>query len=201
MRNTTQINKSLKSPKNLKDPVIIYSYCDDDKKIEEQGLRNSRFQKAHTLEAILDKLVAENPSILDKAKDKEPILLIGRFNFDAEHLSVGDLKDEFGFRETETEPYNIFDYNHETRKVTSKKYPTLRMAFMTAHSSKGLTYDNVIIINGLNGTNGFPSKKEDDPVMDLVVKRDRAIEYAEERRKMKTTTTLMAMILLICMKL
>ncbi len=181
-RNTTQLPKTLKSPKNLSDPVIIYSYCDDDKKIEKEGLRNSRFQRANTLEAILDKLVSEDPSILNRDKGKEPILLIGRFGFDAENLSVGDLKDEFGQKEKETEPYNIFDYYPESRKVVSKKYPTLRMAFMTAHSSKGLTYDNVIIINGLNGTNGFPSKKEDDPVMDLVIKRDRAIEYAEERR-------------------
>ncbi len=182
-RNITQLPKTLKSPKNLKDPVIIFSYCDDDKKIEEQNLRNSRFQRANTLEAILDKLVSEDPSILNRDKGKEPILLIGRFGFDAEHLAVGNLKDEsFGVKETEKEPYNIFDYYEESRRVVSKKYPTLRMAFMTAHSSKGLTYDNVIIINGLNGTNGFPSKKEDDPVMDLVIKRDRAIEYAEERR-------------------
>lgn len=182
-RNVTQLPKTLRSPKNLKDPVIIYSYCDDDKKIEDEGLRNSRFQRANTLEAILDKLVSEDPSILNREKGKEPILLIGRFGFDAEHLAVGNLKEDFfGRKETETEPYNIFDYCEESRRVVSKKYPTLRMAFMTAHSSKGLTYDNVIIINGLNGTNGFPSKKEDDPVMDLVIKRDRAIEYAEERR-------------------
>lgn len=182
-RNTTQLPKTLKSPKTLKDPVIIYSYCDDEKKIEEKGLRNSIFQRANTLEAILDKLVAENPSILNRDEGKEPILLIGRFGFDAENLSVGNLKEEFfGVRETEKEPYNIFDYYESSKRVVSKKYPTLRMAYMTAHSSKGLTYDNVIIINGLNGTNGFPSKKEDDPVMDLVIKRDRTIEYAEERR-------------------
>ena len=53
---------------------------------------------------------------------------------------------------------------------------------MTAHSSKGLTYDNVIIINGMNDLWGFPSKKEDDPIMDLVIKRDNSVEYAEERR-------------------
>ena len=182
-RNSTQLPKALKSPKKLKDPVIIYSYCDDDKKIEEEGLRNSRFQRANTLEAILDKLVSEDSSILNRDEGKEPILLIGRFGFDAENLAIGNLKEDlFGPKETETEPYNIFDYYEANRRVVSKKYPTLRMAFMTAHSSKGLTYDNVIIINGLNGTNGFPSKKEDDPVMDLVIKRDRAIEYAEERR-------------------
>ena len=54
--------------------------------------------------------------------------------------------------------------------------------FMTAHSSKGLGYDNVIVVNGRNETYGFPSKIEDDPVLAFVVKEDLSIEYAEERR-------------------
>ena len=53
---------------------------------------------------------------------------------------------------------------------------------MTAHSSKGLGYDDVIIVNGKNETYGFPSKIEDDPVLAFVIKGDRSIDYAEERR-------------------
>ena len=53
---------------------------------------------------------------------------------------------------------------------------------MTAHSSKGLGYDDVIIINGKNETYGFPSKIEDDSVLAFVIKGDRAVDYAEERR-------------------
>ena len=53
---------------------------------------------------------------------------------------------------------------------------------MTVHASKGLGYDNVIVINGKNETYGFPSKIEDDPVLNFVVKQDRNIDYAEERR-------------------
>lgn len=53
---------------------------------------------------------------------------------------------------------------------------------MTAHSSKGLGYDNVIVVNGRNETYGFPSKIEDDPVLSFVIKQDLSIEYAEERR-------------------
>lgn len=53
---------------------------------------------------------------------------------------------------------------------------------MTAHASKGLGYDNVIVINGKNETYGFPSKIENDPVLNYVVKRDDSIEAAEERR-------------------
>ena len=185
LKNQTQYTKQLKSPKTMKNPVVIYSYCDDEKKIKERDLRNSLFQKANALEKVLDQLVVDDPSILNRDSGKEPILLIGRYGFDVERLSVGkkdvdttfdDLGDE------NTEEYNIFDYNEKEKRLISKKYPTLRMAFLTAHSSKGLTYDNVIIINGMNDLYGFPSKKEDDPIMDLVIRRDKSMEYAEERR-------------------
>ena len=184
LKNNTQYVKQLKSPKNLEDPVIIYSYCDDKKKIKEQDLKNATYQKANALQIILDRLVYENPEILNREKGKEPILLIGRYNFDAERLSVGRDKtpDYDNMTEEEREAYNLFDYNETEKRLICKKYPTLRLAFMTAHSSKGLTYDNVIIINGMNDLWGFPSKKEDDPIMDLVIKRDNSVEYAEERR-------------------
>jgi len=52
----------------------------------------------------------------------------------------------------------------------------------TKHSSKALGYDDVIVINGKNETYGFPTKVEDDPVLSLVIKGDRSIDYAEERR-------------------
>ena len=66
--------------------------------------------------------------------------------------------------------------------MKSVNYPDLDITFMTAHASKGLGYDNVIVINGRNETYGFPSKIEDDPVLSLVVKEDRSMQYAEERR-------------------
>lgn len=53
---------------------------------------------------------------------------------------------------------------------------------MTAHASKGLGSDNVIIINAKNETFGFPSKIEDDPVLSFVIRHDASYEYAEERR-------------------
>ena len=43
-------------------------------------------------------------------------------------------------------------------------------------------YDNVIIVNARNEIYGFPSKVDNDPVMQYVVKDDKSIEYAEERR-------------------
>ena len=50
----------------------------------------------------------------------------------------------------------LFEYINRTDKVKSVKYPELDITFMTAHSSKGLGYDDVIVINGKNETYGFP---------------------------------------------
>ncbi len=64
---------------------------------------------------------------------------------------------------------------------------TLRLAFSTVHSSKGREADFVIVVDlneGTNGRWGFPSKIEDDPLLDLVLPpvRGRAYPHAEERR-------------------
>jgi DNA helicase-4 len=53
---------------------------------------------------------------------------------------------------------------------------------MTIHSSKGLGFDNVIILNGSDEVFGFPSQLEMDPILKLVKYDDQTISYAEERR-------------------
>ena len=63
----------------------------------------------------------------------------------------------------------LFEFVMRGDKVKSVKYPNLKIVFMTAHSSKGLGYDDVIIIKGKNETYGFPAKIEDDPVLGFVI--------------------------------
>lgn len=77
---------------------------------------------------------------------------------------------------------NDFIYDEDNNKIISKKYKQAKLEFLTAHSSKGLGYDNVIIVNARNEIYGFPSKVDNDPVMQYVIKDDKSIEFAEERR-------------------
>lgn len=67
-------------------------------------------------------------------------------------------------------------------RVKSEEYPSANIAFMTAHSSKGLGYDNIILINMFEGKFGFPRQIEDDPIMKLVTYEDNSMPFAEERR-------------------
>lgn len=163
-KNTSQIQKELVSLKRIKDPVIIYTYDSTRKEKTADSRSGANYAIAHAVEVALEQILDYNK--LEGKSSKSSILLLGRFNFD------GDALDRSG----------LFEYTTRGGKIRSVKYPKLDITFMTAHSSKGLGYDNVIVINGRNETYGFPAKIENDPVLKLVVKEDRSIEYAEERR-------------------
>ena len=161
MTNDLQKKKSLISDRHLEDPVIIYSYKDDYsyKEVKEHPELSSYAQLGKAIEKALE-------HIHDKFGDDSSTLLLGRYNFDGERLNM--LPD-------------LFLYTKDSR-VKCKKYPKMKIRFMTAHSSKGLGADNVILINGKDDILGFPSKIEDDPVMKLVLKNAKEIDFAEERR-------------------
>lgn len=164
-KNSAQIQKSLVSPKSIQDPVIIYTYDSRRKTRGADSRSGANYNLAKAVETAVEQILE-----FDK-KDgrdswKQEILLLGRFGFDGKNLEHSEL----------------FEYRDYGNKVICRKYPELKITFMTAHASKGLGYDNVIVINGKNETYGFPAKIEDDPVLNYVVKRDDSIEAAEERR-------------------
>ena len=56
------------------------------------------------------------------------------------------------------------------------------MKYLTAHKSKGLEADYVIIVGLETGTHGFPCQIEDDPLLNLVLAKKEVFPHAEERR-------------------
>ena len=163
-KNEAQISKELKSPKNIIDPVIIYTYDGSPKKLNADNKSGANYAIAHAVETALEQIIEFNKQ--EGKPDNSSILLLGRFGFDGDKL----------------EKSGLFEYIDRGSILKSVKYPKLNITFMTAHASKGLGYDNVIVVNGRNETYGFPSKIEDDPVLAFVIKGDRSIDYAEERR-------------------
>ena len=163
-KNTSQIIKELKSNKHIQDPVIIYTYDSTRKKYKDTNTHGEQYNLAHAVETALEQIIAFNKQ--EKKPENSSILLLGRFGFDGDRL----------------ERSGLFEYTKYQGQLKSVKYPFLNITFMTAHASKGLGYDNVIVVNGKNETYGFPSKIEDDPVLSFVVREDRSMEYAEERR-------------------
>ena len=74
----------------------------------------------------------------------------------------------------------------EVEKVLEK---SKNFEYKTIHKSKGLEADNVIIINMFSGTNGFPSQKENDELLTLVLPNPEEFAFAEERRLMYVAMT------------
>lgn len=163
-KNGEQIQKDLISPKHVEDPVIIYTYDSKRKDTKGDNRSGANYAIAHAIETALEQIMEYNRA--EGKPSDSSILLLGRFGFDGDRL----------------EKTGLFEYINRGSRIRSVKYPKLNITFMTAHSSKGLGYDNVIVVNGRNETYGFPSKIENDPVLSFVVKEDLSIEYAEERR-------------------
>lgn len=157
-KNSSQLKKALISPKHIKDPIIIQTYSEDVEKKQYEGKGGKYFLVGQTVEDIIKEILTEKPN--------SSILLLGRYGFDAYNLTKSA----------------DFVYWEKTGNVTSKTFSDIELEFMTVHRAKGLGYDNVIIINAIDSLYGFPSKIQEDPVLQYVIKDDKAIEYAEERR-------------------
>ena len=115
-----------------------------------------------------NKITMLNKCLADIQKNfgnRQKILLIGRYNFEKYYLINSD-----DFSEISSD------------KIKAKKFPDFEIDFLSAHSSKGLGYDQVIILNGDDGTYGFPSQIKDDPIMQVINVVDNSYLFAEERR-------------------
>ncbi len=148
-KNIAQIKKSLKSHKQIKNPVMVKCY-DDTSNIRKNWI------------TALENCIGE---IIDERKNKSSILIIGRYNFD-KNIILNSSR----FIEKRKD------------KISCIKYPDANITFLTAHSSKGLGFDNVILVNMIEGKFGFPSQIEDDPIIKLVTYTDYNVPFAEERR-------------------
>lgn len=115
-----------------------------------------------------NKITMLNKCLADIQKnfgDKQKILLIGRYNFEKYYLINSD---------------DFYEISND--KIKAKSFPDFEIDFLSAHSSKGLGYDQVIVLNGDDGTYGFPSQIKDDPIMQIINVADNSYLFAEERR-------------------
>ncbi|MGB4661272.1 MAG: UvrD-helicase domain-containing protein [Mobilitalea sp.] len=107
--------------------------------------------------------------LCDLPKDST-VYFIGRYNFDQQILNNCSLfKCEY-------------DNVNAMTKLEFSSRKDLKMNFITAHKSKGLQADYVIIINNKNSKIGFPSKIQNAPILDLLLDDSENFDYAEERR-------------------
>jgi DNA helicase-4 len=73
-------------------------------------------------------------------------------------------------------------YGFDSEVMPRQKLPGLDVQFLTAHRSKGLEADYIIVPRMVKGRYGFPSGIVDDPLLDLVMAAPDSFPHAEERR-------------------
>lgn len=104
-------------------------------------------------------------SIYQKNKNSK-ILLLGRYKSDIEELLLS------GMFKTSVKD-----------QIICLKSPKVYLDFLTVHASKGLGYDEVILLNALDDEKGFPSKIKDDDLIKLLRPVEKTkIDFPEERR-------------------
>lgn len=161
MKNKKQEKKKLISKKIWKldlSPIKIVNYAPKPDK-----------KKVLQLYAIIDQISKNNP---DNRNIK--ILLLGRNNKDIEEFTGNSL-----FKRD----------NMKSRvKIICLEKPELNITFMSVHKSKGLEYDEVIILNFKDYLSGFPNKIEDDSVLRFLKDKEE-YPYAEERRLLYVALT------------
>ncbi len=97
-------------------------------------------------------------------KTKRSILVLGRNNSDVFLILDQEWKLE------------------ENGNILYLKNPNIQLYYLTAHKSKGLEEENVIIINLTNHLLGFPNQIQDDKILRLVSIQPDKYPYSEERR-------------------
>lgn len=159
LQNSSQIEKRLHSVKHLDKPIKIVEY-----EYDEEDIKYEKF--ANKLENLIIDIYEEHP--------EDKILLLSRFNDELDKLLISK---------------KFFKNNIHDKEIILKKIPEAKIDFLTVHKSKGLGYDRVILLNGINGLHGFPSQIKDEPVikyikgeLDEKTNTIDIIEYPEERR-------------------
>lgn len=102
--------------------------------------------------------------IIDKYGESKSILILGRYTNDIQKVIDNN------------------EIKEENKQIIYKKHPKVKIDYLTVHSSKGLGYDNVILINGKNEKMGFPSKKQSNQIIEQLTIKEKNIKYPEERR-------------------
>lgn len=113
-------------------------------------------EKCKKLKKILHLIYKNNP--------KDSVLLLSRFRFD------------FSFLDKDKEFY------HQGEVLKYHRCSNLSITCLTTHTSKGLGFDQVIIVNNEKGIYGFPSNKGTNPYLNLLYQVSDEENLMEERR-------------------
>ena len=145
----------------LRNPNQIQKRITSRKKEDKPAVTLIKGETKTALEKILSRINQKTLDKTDQREERKTVFIVGRYNY--------------------LEP----KYLHEL----TARFPKLTVEYSTAHSSKGLEADYVIIIGLTSGEYGFPCEIMDDPILNLVLAKQDSFPNAEERRLFYVSVT------------
>lgn len=146
------------------------------------------FRCTQTIADTAATFVQKNPRQLTKTvrafqpEPGVPVSLVRLSSEDEIPSAIGSWLAGLSARVTSARVDVLGRYGFERKLVPPAAYGNLTVTFRTAHSSKGLEADYVLIPRMVSGTYGFPSEVSDDPVLGLVMSDADRFPHGEERR-------------------
>lgn len=195
-------------PGKIDDPVVVYLYEEGDpEEIKQEALQDGReitdsaawtyaqYYTSHTirlaLEEILEQIMDSEKLRRRRAEEKgekweiPEILFLGRYNFDSKEFLEGSRGKGVVNSGLFTRVGTKVDGEGEQWILTGGSVfnQMFKFTFRTVHGAKGAQADYVVLLNGKDDPwSGFPSKRDSDTVLSLVIPSDDSYPYAEERR-------------------
>jgi len=152
MANPGQITKNITTHAEIDAPALRLVDIKQDLKPSVLSIKEQK-QQAYQ-QALQRSLNTFNKSAQQK-EERLSVLIIGRFRKENMQMLSG------------------FD-------IDKLRYAFLDVNYVTAHASKGLEADYVVVLGVESGS--FPSSRENDELIDLVLPKKESYLYAEERR-------------------
>ncbi len=149
------------------------------------------FRFNNKIEHLSTRFISKNPTQLNKelqpnSRTKDPCIFL--YLRQRQQDALGDILAEI-YQNSDTgrsvfvlTRYNFQIPTQDVQDTLAAQFPRLKISFITAHSSKGLEADYVIVDKLNSGRYGFPTEITDDPLLDLVLPAADQYENGEERR-------------------
>lgn len=156
-RNPAQLKKEITTHVQVEHAAV--QLLDIQEKIPNINLSNRNQRKAEAYRQQIKRALARchNRELRLNSTRRAPVMLIGRYRLE----NMRDLKD--------------IDI-----KALMAEFPLLDVKYQTAHASKGLEANYVLLLGLEKGS--FPSAKENDELIDLLLPEQEPYLFAEERR-------------------
>ena len=174
LKNPEQLKKRIKAARKGKTELILEKIGQEDELIEQEEKRRIKTESEKMQAGVL-RILRKIKMMCDKegkSYEAAKIFILGRYGFDLKKILAGEIVEKAAGK-VECVASGI----------------EKQMEYVTVHKSKGLEADFVILINCENGYMGFPSGRESDPLLNLVLGEGEEYEYAEERRLLYVAIT------------